>query len=324
MTEQQSILFVHGRDCKPAEAWFEEISFAALRAGLERDYADCLEQFDAVNCEIAYYGDLTNALLTSRGRHYDEELDAGDRRNALAALREIPVRKRFGIRQYDRLPGKNALPEFFAALAIPLSGALGLWGWYCARRMRDFAEYLDAGSEYGRQVRERLRAPLARLLERGDRVLLLAHGTGSAIAWDVLWQFSHEGRYRDAFGDRKVDVLLTMGCPLGDANLRMRLKGGHGESAARFPTNVISWHNVSAEDDYTCHDKTLADDFRKMMSERIVSAVKDYRIYNHAVRYGKSNPHSSVGYLIHPRVTKIIVDWLRLDEALKTGPGSGG
>lgn len=314
---------MHGRDFKPAEAWFEELSFAALRAGIERDYSDCVARFDAVNHEIAYYGDLTNALLVSASRYYDEELDAGDRRNALAALREIPARKRFGIRQYDRLPGKNALPEFLAALTVPLSGTLGFWNWYCARRMRDFAEYLDAGSDYGEQVRQRVRTRLARLLERGDRVLLLAHGTGSAIAWDVLWEFSHDERYRETLGEKKVDVLLTMGSPLGDPHLRKRLNGGQEESLAQFPTNVISWHNVSAEDDYTCYDKTLADDFRKMMSERIVSAVMDYRIYNHAVRYGKSNPHSSIGYLIHPRITKIIVDWLRADDALTTDPGSG-
>ncbi|NOR36261.1 MAG: hypothetical protein GQ577_05885, partial [Woeseiaceae bacterium] len=58
---------------------------------------------------------------------------------------------------------------------------------------------------------------------------------------------------------------------------------------------------------------TLADDFKRMMDQRLVSAVHDYHIYNLAVRYGKSNPHSSVGYYIHPRVTKIVVDWLQSD-----------
>ena len=47
---------------------------------------------------------------------------------------------------------------------------------------------------------------------------------------------------------------------------------------------------------------------------RLVSAVKDYRIYNLAVRYGKSNPHSSVGYYIHPRVSKILVDWVVAEQ----------
>jgi hypothetical protein len=60
-----------------------------------------------------------------------------------------------------------------------------------------------------------------------------------------------------------------------------------------------------------CHDNTLGDDFRDMLKQRQVSCIRDYRIYNLAVRYGKSNPHSSIGYLIHPRVSKLVADWLR-------------
>jgi hypothetical protein len=101
-----------------------------------------------------------------------------------------------------------------------------------------------------------------------------------------------------------------MGSPLGDRRIRKRLAGAAQKEKHPYPTNVISWHNVSAEDDYTCHDKTLADDFKNMMSQRLVSAVTDYRVFNHAVRYGRSNPHSSVGYYIHPRVSKLIADWI--------------
>jgi len=75
---------------------------------------------------------------------------------------------------------------------------------------------------------------------------------------------------------------------------------------------------VSAEDDYTCHDNTLADDFNSMLDQRVVSAVNDYHICNLAVRYGKSNPHSSVGYYIHPRVAKIVVDWMLADRIQDT------
>jgi hypothetical protein len=48
-----------------------------------------------------------------------------------------------------------------------------------------------------------------------------------------------------------------------------------------------------------------------MVQQRVVSTVHDYHVYNLAVRYGKSNPHSSIGYYIHPRVSKIIADWLQ-------------
>jgi hypothetical protein len=79
----------------------------------------------------------------------------------------------------------------------------------------------------------------------------------------------------------------------------------------KYPTNIVSWYNISAEDDYLSHDNTLADDFRGMLRQKQVSLIRDYRIYNLAVRYGKSNPHSSVGYLIHPRVSQLVADWLK-------------
>jgi len=148
--------------------------------------------------------------------------------------------------------------------------------------------------------------------------LLLTHGVGCVVAYDVLWQLSHEAEFKDRCEHAKVDTWLTLGAPLGDRNIRKRLMGAKKAVGDRFPTNVISWHNVSAEDDYTCHDNTLADDFNSMLDQRVVSAVNDYHICNLAVRYGKSNPHSSVGYYIHPRVAKIVIDWMLADRIQDT------
>ncbi len=283
---------MHGRDLKPAEDTLRSISIEALIV------------------ELAYYGDLTNALLLAAGGHYDEGLDVGDRRNALSDLEKIPARKGFGIREYDRLPGKTALREAMADLLVPLLGGIGLWMWLCRRLSRDFADYLDGRSEYADSVRERLRERLTNLLDRDEKIAIVSHGTGVAVVWDVLWELSHDPQYSDQYGDRKIDLWLTLGAPLGDRHVRRRLRGGHQTGLDRYPTNIIAWHNVSAEDDYTCHDKTLADDLGRMMRERIVSTVTDYKIYNQAVRYGRSNPHSSVGYFIHPRVAKILSDWM--------------
>jgi len=315
---QCSILIVHGRDFKPAEEALMDISVAALRAGIERDYPDHTLEFDNLEKDIAYYGDLTNALLEAQGKHYDEQLDLGDRANALNSLRSISARKRFGIRQYDCLPGKTALREFAADVAAPVLGAMGLTMPLIASVSKDFAEYLSGKTDYGQAVRTRLRVELCELLDRGDRVLLMTHGAGCVVAYDVLWQLSHEAEFKERYEQTKVDTWLTLGAPLGDRNIRKRLMGAKEAVGDRFPTNVISWHNVSAEDDYTCHDNTLADDFNSMLNQRVVSAVKDYHICNLAVRYGKSNPHSSVGYYIHPRVAKIVVDWMLADRIQDT------
>jgi len=309
----RSILIVHGRDFKPAEDALMEISMAALRAGVERDFPESVDALDSVSKDIAYFGDLTNDYLESLGKHYDATLDLGDRNNALSSLRAVQLRKRFGIRQYDCLPGKSALREFAADILAPLLGAIGLTMPLLKCVSRDSAEYLAGKSDYAEKVRERVRNKLCDKMRRGDKILLMTHGVGAAIAYDVLWELSHDPQLKEEFGDCKVDAWLTLGAPLGDHNIRRRLRGAKEKNAAKFPTNVISWHNVSAEDDYTCHDNTLADDFNKMMDHRLVSAVHDYHVYNLAVRYGRSNPHSSVGYYIHPRVSKIVIDWIKSD-----------
>ena len=122
----------------------------------------------------------------------------------------------------------------------------------------------------------------------------------------------------DADLRRQVLKWATALTPLGDETVKRRLNGAKSRDRGRFPTNVLSWHNVSAEDDWLCHDNTVGDDFRAMLKQRQVSCIRDYRVYNLAVRYGRSNPHSSVGYLVHPRVSKLTTDWLRQgDEAPK-------
>lgn len=308
---------VHGRDFKPAEESLMDVLLAALRSGVERDYPDLVGALDSVFKDIAYYGDLNNALLESCGKRYDESLDIGDRRNALNSLKNISARKRFGIRQYDCLPGKSALREFLADVAAPSLGALGLTMPLISSISKDCAEYLRNQSDYADKVRERVRVKLCELFERGDQIMLMTHGLGCVAAYDVLWELSHEPQYAEQFGGSKVDAWLTLGAPLGDTNIRKRLRGAKEKRAARFPTNVISWYNVAAEDDYMCHDNTLADDFKMMMDQRLVSAVHDYHVYNLAVRYGKSNPHSSIGYYIHPRVAKIVVDWMNAGVAVQ-------
>jgi len=306
----RSLLLVHGRDFKPGRETYLDLSMAALRAGIERDYPGQIDGFDVLQKHFAWYGDLSAEILERAGKTYDRDLDIGDRRNALNALREITVRKRFGVRLYDSLPGKSAVPEFLVDVSAPVLGGFGLTMTVLRSMAPDFAAYFDKKRNYAVQTRSRVRAELCELMDRGDRIMLITHGTGSVIAYDVLWELSHDEDLKEKYGGSKVEMWVTLGSPLGDHSIHKRLSGAKEQVESRFPTNVISWHNVSAEDDYTCHDNTLADDFKKMLRHRLVSAVKDYQVFNLAVRYGRSNPHSSIGYYIHPRVSKIIADWL--------------
>lgn len=307
----RTLLFVHGRDFKPAPDVFMELSMEALRVGVERDYPDFADEFAALDKRIAYYGDITDNFLSSQGLRYDEALDIGDRRNALIKLRTFERRKQFGVARYDRLPGKNAIPEFAADVFAPLLARLGLSRSLINKVGIDLAEYWNRDSDFGERIRERVRSALRLALEYSDQVMLISHGTGCIVTYDVLWQLSHEPEYADRIRGRKVESWVTIGAPLGDSMVKKRLMGAKRKGLERFPSNVVSWHNLSAEDDFVSHDNTVGDDFRKMLRQREVSSIRDYRIYNMTIRYGKSNPHSSLGYLVHPRTSQIIIEWLQ-------------
>ena len=136
-------------------------------------------------------------------------------------------------------------------------------------------------------------------------MVLLAHCLGSVAAFDVLWALSQTDLHPE-HRHNKVKLLITLGSPLGDETVKSRLLGSLGDGRARFPANVIHWVNVTAEDDWVSHDNTVADDYREMLKLRLVSRIDDHKIHNFAVRYGRSNPHSALGYLIHPTVAKTL------------------
>jgi hypothetical protein len=122
----RTLIIMHGRDFKPAAEAFMDISLSAITTGIDRDHPERRKEFDGLTKHLAYYGDLSNEWLTEQGRKYDEQLDIGDRRNALQKLSTISRKKNFGVNRYDRLPGKTALTEFAADVFAPVLGAIGL------------------------------------------------------------------------------------------------------------------------------------------------------------------------------------------------------
>jgi len=155
----------------------------------------------------------------------------------------------------------------------------------------------------------RLLDVLAPALVRGDDVLLLSQGLGSVISYDALWRLSHDPDWSTA-GRQRVRKWVTTGSPLASEYVKRRLRGAGEQTSRCFPDRLITWFNVAAEDDYLCHDETVSHDFTAMLHHQQVSRIHDYRIYNLAIRCGRSNPHNTVGYLVHPRLTRLLADWL--------------
>jgi hypothetical protein len=342
---RRTVILVHGGGFKPAQADLTRLWQDALTAGLARDYAKRggANLLDAVHVQPVYYGDLVNAHLQQLGKCLDPTLDLEDRRRDLRRLAAVPGKKKFRRTHYEALPGKTALREFVADLAAPLLSMLGLAGRALERTTPVLAAYLGGKPGFREACEDRLMAALRPALTRGDDVLLLAHSMGSVISYDVLWRLSQEpsaagkepsaagkepsaagkepsaaGKEPSAAGgepveapcDGRVHTWITFGSPLANHYVKRHLRGARCAPEQRYPNKVVNWFNVAAEDDFHCHDKTVSDDFGAMLRRQQISQIRDYRIYNLAVRYGRSNPHNSLGYLVHPRMTLLLYEWL--------------
>lgn len=311
---KRTLIMVHGRGWKPAADRLESFWRSAMAAGLDRDHKDAggSALLDAVNLQFVYFGDLSNELLQSAGGKYDEELDLVDRQQALRALSALQNKKRFRRQYYEAVPGKSSLKEFLVDMGAPILSALHLTNSAIGRKMPEVAAYFQNTNGFQDAVQQRLAPPLQEALNRNDRILLVSHCLGSVIAYDTLWQAGHEPVGSDFPHVPRVDTWITLGSPLGDEFVKHHLAGAKSPRAQRYPTHIINWLNVAAEDDYTCHDETVANDYARMLNRQLVSQIRDYRIYNLAQRYGRSNPHHSVGYLIHPRFSSLLADWLQI------------
>ena len=305
------IFFVHGRSFKPPKPKLKKLWFDAVEAGLNRDCPPSkLAAFRRVKKEFVYYGGISNRFLKvaeKKPANFNTD-DSASRRITLNQLKAYTAAQ-FNKRTYNKLPGKSfageALADLFGGLAAffrvsdPLIEAIA----------PDMREYWNFQSQFGSDVRETLSTPLARALRNRHKVLLLSHSLGTMIAYDTLWKFSHYSEYRD-IRHKKVDLLVTLGSPLGDETVKRNLKGAKASGSRRYPSNIRRWVNVAAEDDYVAHDERVRNDYKAMLKRGLVQSIEDRRIYNLAVRDGKSNPHHGAGYLIHPKVTELIANWI--------------
>ena len=303
----KTLILVHGRGFKPPRAALEAQWYAALRAGIVRDAAAAIPAFEQCRREFVHFGDETRATLAAAGRRHDEALDLADLENTLAELRALPRSKDFRRERYERLPGKTPIKEFLADIGAPTLAALRLEDRAIGRFLPELVDYWRGAVSPMRRVDARLRETVAAALARGDDVAIVSHCIGSVFAYNALWALSRDSA---AASDQKVALWMTLGAPLGDEGVKRRLDDAGTDRARRYPSNVVAWINVAAEDDYVCHDDRVADDYREMLDRRLISRIDDVRIYNLAVRYGRSNPHNALGYLIHPRVSRAIATWL--------------
>lgn len=186
--------------------------------------------------------------------------------------------------------------------------------------LRDLRRYLNNKNDIAEHTREMLKLPLRAASEAGRPILLLAHSMGSVIAWDALWQMTHEHHDRV-----NVDLLVTMGSPLGQNFLQKRIKGSDRSGAERFPHAVRRWVNIAAVGDLTALDPHLQNDFADMTRGGLVDSIEDVEIFNSYRLDGELNTHAEYGYLANAETGRIVADWWkeRVEPRFPAGENPG-
>lgn len=170
--------------------------------------------------------------------------------------------------------------------------------------LRDLRRYQRNQNEIAEHTRQMLKMPLRSAAESGRPVLLIAHSMGSVIAWDSLWQMSHNER-----DHVHINTLLTMGSPLGQRFVQRRLQGFRDEGGERYPLGIDRWVNLAAVGDLTAVDPELAVDFGAMVERGLVSTIDDRELHNFFRLDGVLNVHAEYGYLANSVTAGIVADW---------------
>lgn len=169
----------------------------------------------------------------------------------------------------------------------------------------EIGRYFNNTDNIASSVRELLKLILRPMLEKHDAVLLIGHSFGSVIAYDTLWELSHQEGLKG-----KVDF-LTLGSPMGMHYIQRRLLGMNGYGEKSYPDLIRRWINLSAEGDVTALNRNLKDSFSAILKRELAETIEDHNhgIYNFFRSDKGLNSHRSYGYLVNPATGRIIADW---------------
>ena len=308
MSELPLILFVPGLRPKPEPERHKTELLRFLAEGVGRTdsavaadlqaHAGCLEviawtfPFYGVHHDIELDLPGIDALIETEGASPRDRADAES-----WALRVMGSLYRFA----DRLP-----------FHVPPIGNETL-----ELHLKDLRRYVRNKSGVADTTRELLQAPLVEAARRGRPTLLIGHSMGSVIAFDTLWQLSHESE--DAF---HLDTLLTLGSPLGQNLIRRQLLGHERHGGDRYPRNIRRWINISAVGDMTAFEPKVAGYFSEMKQLQLIDSIEDHTTYNYFRHHGQGghlNAHSEYGYLVNGLTAGIIAKWWAENRTAASG-----
>jgi hypothetical protein len=295
---KRTIIYVPGMKPKPPAAEHRKILWKCLLEGVRRsdagvvgDMAAMPECFQLVAWSHIFYDTPRDITVDLPGVERILALDGPEDRDIEEA--------RHWHKQIGRLV--YLLGDAFPALIKWVAGP------NMKINLQDSLRYFENKATVADEIRDLLTSRLASAHESGEKILLIAHSLGSVIAYDVLWELTH--RTKSAL---KIDLLLTVGSPLGLNFVKHRVSGAKKRGRARYPHNIRRWCNLSAIGEMTALDRVFANDYREMLELNLVEEITDR---NDLLTYFRGpeglNVHRCYGYMVNPVLGKVVADWWR-------------
>lgn len=291
------IIYVPGLKPKPVPGAHRRELYRCLIEGLRRTDPESAEQmqgrdhcFDIIGWTYDFYGE-----------HRDLNLDLAAI-DAVIRQHSATVQDRSEARSLKRrlLRWMYTVADYFPFLMHPLADE------NLEIHLRDLRRYVNNEHDIAEFVRRLLTIPLRAAWQSERPILLIGHSMGSIIAYDALWQLSQESGKQ-----RKIDLFMTMGSPLGQSFIQHRIKGYREPPADRYPQTIKRWVNIAAVGDLTAIDMRLRNDFAAMVKMGLVESIEDEQIYNYYRLDGELNAHAEYGYLVNEVTARHVSEWWR-------------
>ena len=291
----QHIIFVPGKNPKPAPKQHKDLLWRTLLEGIRRAQPDIAE--DIRQHENDFHLIAWNYLYYQTTRDIEHELPWIDALiNTHGPTPQDIKQANSWLLKISRLLYTIADHLHFLIRWLPEPTRMTI---------EETNRYFENRQNIGYEVRGLLKEILRPILNKEEPVIIIGHSLGSVIAYDSLWELSHNEKHSG-----KVDF-FTIGSPLGLNFVQKKLLGRQFQGKHRYPTNIRHWTNLSSVGDLTAVDRCFKNDFGAMLELGIIDSIKDHcgSIYNFFHGEDGLNCHRSYGYLVNPAVGEIIAEW---------------
>ena len=293
------IIFVPGKNPKPPADQHRALLWRTMVEGVSRAEPNVVDEFSQ------HADDFT--LIAWNYLYYHTTKDIN---------RDLPwidaLMNQHGPTEQDVLESESwhrKVDSLLFSIVDHLPFLLRFWPEKVRTTAEEIKGYFQNENNVACEIRELLKEQLRPLLNTTDKVLVISHSLGSVIAYDALWELSHLENF-----PFKIDLLLTIGSPLGMNYVQRRLLGNQYSGKKKYPNNIRRWVNISSIGDVTALDRVFSDDFEEMIELGIIESIEDHcdGIYNFYRDEKGLNCHRSYGYMVNPAVGKVIADWWQL------------